>query len=480
MPNVKGLDTAPDLLTSLTPGDPTAYGPHAYVTLTGQRITLVAQKGATIIATVDFATTGKPRVKADLKAINGDTVTPVNALLRPYGAVKMYWRTKEYRWHPVDGSASAPVGKPAATPAAPVAPVAATPVAAAAPANPALAPAAVVQPRPTVSIHVNAGGGSGVIVATERTYSGRQPTVKRATKTYSQVGDVLLPHQDVETLEIAWTLRQAGRPAGVLITGPAGTAKTRLAQEFAFTKGVPFLKVDGAAIQTAADWYGQFIQDPNGVWVWEWTDFALAILRGDPMVILIDEINRPENERALNGLMGLADWTATYKPVGAPQALHLPPGILLMATLNEGVEYVGTVEVDAAVRDRFAWGVRMDYSVEVVEARILMSQAPGLDKETAKRLVRVAASQRAKRDDDTLFPSHNVLSTRTLIEIANAIVLTKCEPTVAIWAAVRGRFIREDEAAMSVLIEAQFGAAPESLDNLPDDDDIEAFLSAND
>ena len=92
----------------------------------------------------------------------------------------------------------------------------------------------------------------------------------------------------------------------------------------------------------------------------------------------------------------------------------------------------------------------------------------------------MAASQRAKRDDDTLFPSHNVLSTRTLIEIANAIVLTKCEPTTAIWAAVRGRFIREDEAAMSVLIEAQFGAAPESLDNLPDDDDIEAFLSAAD
>lgn len=480
MPNVKGLDPAPVLLTSLTPGDPTAYGPHALVTLTGQMLTLTAVKGGAIIATVNYAVAGKPRVKADLRRIDGDTVTPVNALLSPYGKVKMYWRTKEYRWHPVDGAASAPVGTPAAAPAAPAAPIApptvASPVAAA-----NLAPAAVVQPRPAVTIRVNAAGGAGVTVATERTWEGkRQPVVKRATKTYSQVGDVLLPHQDVETLEIAWTLRQAGRPAGVLITGPAGTAKTRLAQEFAFTKNVPFLKVDGAAIQTAADWYGQFIQDPNGVWVWEWTDFALAILRGDPMVILIDEINRPENERALNGLMGLADWTATYKPVGAPQALHLPPGILLMATLNEGVEYVGTVEVDAAVRDRFAWGVRMDYSVEVVEARILMSQAPGLDKETAKRLVRVAASQRAKRDDDTLFPSHNVLSTRTLIEIANAIVLTKCEPTVAIWAAVRGRFIREDEAAMSVLIEAQFGATPESLDNLPEDDDIEAFLSAAD
>jgi len=477
MPNVKGLDTAPALLTSLTPGEPTAYGPHATVALTGQMLTLAAAKGGAVIATVNFATT-KPRVKADLRRIDGDTITPVNALLSPYGKVKMYWRTKEYRWHPVDGTASAPVGQPAAAPAAPAAPVVSPAAVTAATAT--VAPAAVVQPRPAVTIRVNAAGGKGVTIATERTFEGRQPTVKRATKTYSQVGQVMLPHTDVETLEIAWALRQAGDPAGVLITGPAGTAKTRLAQEFAFTKGVPFLKVDGAAIQTSADWYGQFIQDPTGTWVWEWTDFALAILRGDPMVILIDEINRPENERALNGLMGLADWTATYKPVGAPQALHLPPGILLMATLNEGVEYVGTVEVDAAVRDRFSWGVRMDYSVEVVEARILMSQAPGLDKETAKRLVRVAASQRAKRDDDTLFPSHNVLSTRTLISIARAITLTKCEPTVAIWAAVRGRFIREDEAAMGVLIEAQFGAAPESLDNLPDDDDIEAFMAAND
>src|SRR6188472_1560430 len=226
MPNVKGLDTAPDLLTSLRQGEPTPYGPHAAVTLTGTLVTLTATKRGTVLATVNFGTTGKPRVKADLRAIDGDTVTPVNALLSPYGKVKMYWRTKEYRWHAVDGAATAPVGKPAATAPAPVAPVAATPVAPVAPVNPALAPAAVVQPRPTVSIHVNAGGGSGVIVATERTYSGRQPTVKRATKTYSQVGDVLLPHQDVETLEIAWTLRQAGRPAGVLITGPAGTAKT--------------------------------------------------------------------------------------------------------------------------------------------------------------------------------------------------------------------------------------------------------------
>jgi MoxR-like ATPase len=475
VPNIKGLDTAPTLKATLPLSVPTAYGPHVTVTHQGHLIVLTNAHGATLV-TVDFSRE-KPRVKADLRAIDGDTVTPVNALLAPFGKVKLYWRTKEYRWHPINGAASVPVGARVAPSAPVVTPVVAPTVTPSTPTM--LAPAAVVSPRPSVSITVKPGAGSGVVViATERTYEGKkQPSVKRLTKTYSQVGDVLLPSSDVQTLEIAWALRAAGRPAGVRITGPAGTAKTRLAEQFAYTKGVPFLIVEGQSIQTAADWYGGFVPTAGG-FEWVWSDFALALRRGEPMVILIDELNRPENERALNGLMGLMAWTAQTKPVGAPEALTLAPGILIMATVNEGVEYVGTVEIDAAVNDRFPWGVRMDYSPEAIEARVLIQHAPGLDKELAKRLVRVAASQRAKRDDDTLFPSHNVLSTRTLIEIANAVVLTGVEPTVAIWASVRSRFIREDEAALSVLIEAQFGANPEASEELPEDEELEQMLAA--
>ena len=165
--------------------------------------------------------------------------------------------------------------------------------------------------------------------------------------------------------------------------------------------------------------------------------------------------------------------------MGAPHALTLQPGQCIIATLNEGVEYVGTVEVDAAVRDRFGMGVRMDYTVEAVEARILVSQVPGLDKDVAKRMVRVASGQRAKRDDDTLYPSHNVISTRVLVDAASSITIGGLEPKEALWGSLRSRFWPEDFAALTVLIEAQFGPDAVEVDDEADldEDDVEQMLS---
>jgi hypothetical protein len=449
--------------------------------VTADEVTLTNARGDTVAL---FNGTGKGVVRAKLALIDGDTVTPVNAFLRPFGKVKSYWRaapgTNPYRWHPLNGT---PVG-PEKGSATPVTPVSA----------PNLAPAAVVEsreaaraakvaaaqaaPKAHVGITVQPFATARVSVPGEVAAPAKPAVVKGLTKTYASVGKVLTTHQNVRAFTSAWAKRKAGRPAGVIITGPAGTAKTRLAQEFAATQGVPFLKVDGSSIQTANDWYGQFIPAAGG-FEWAWTPLALALQRGNPMVILVDEINRVENERALNGLLGLLDFTGTYTPVGAPSEVRLPAGILVVATLNEGVEYVGTVEVDAAVRDRFGLGVRMDYPPENVEVKIITQEAPGLDREVAKRLVRIANSQRGKRHDDTLYPSGNVISTRVLISIAEDITLTGATPSEALWTAIRGRFIPEDEAALTVLIEAQFGATPVDASTLADDDDLERMLAAD-
>jgi len=491
MPNVAGLLSADVVKRTTQPDTSRAYGNHCTVVHDAAGdIMLVANDTKQVIAAVRGWDAPKPRVSAKLALIDGDTVSAVNAFLRPWGKVKVYWRTGERRWHPTSGAATKSVSAPK-----PVAPVTVQPQAAPE-TNPALAPAVVVESReaqraariaaaksvqqPILIGSTQPFSTATIVVPGEKTHSGgKAPSIRNVTKTYSAVGDVLLPTKDVETLNRAFDLRAAGRPGGVIITGPAGTAKTRLAREFAFSKGIPFLKVDASSIQTANDWYGQFVPDVNGTngWTWVWTDFALALLRGTPCLILVDELNRAENERALNGLMGLIDFTATFNPVGAPQAMHLPPGILIVATLNEGVEYVGTVEVDAAVRDRFSLGgVRMDYSNEIIEARILRQQVPGLDAEVAKRLVRVAAGQRAKRDDDTLYPSHNVISTRVLIAIADHITVG-AHPVDAIWSVLKSKFIKEDEDALNVLIEAQFGSTPEDVSTLPEDADIDQFLA---
>lgn len=473
MPNVRGLEDAPTLQHRLSQGRSIPYGTAGTVSREGD-VVVFRSLSQVPVATVDFST-GTPRVKVDLARVDGDVVTAVNALIKPFGKVKVYWRTGEYRWHPLVGMPSAPgvnrpiTVKPVVAPAAPAV------VASPAPVAPVVVPSPV-----TVAVQ------GPIIVATEKRHTGKQPVIRPVTKSYTEVGDVLIPNDQVDGLEYAWSARAAGEPGAVLITGPAGTAKTRLAEQFAFTKGVPFLKVSAQQMQTATDWYGGFVpnHEPGATspFHWVWSDFANALRRGESMVILVDEINRAADAATLNGLFDILDWTAMVNPTGAPSAVSLPPGILIVATLNEGVEYVGTVEVDRALRDRFSDGVRMEYSPEVIDARIIRKFVPGIDKtvhgpDVCKRLVRVASVQRAKRDEDS-FPSHSTISTRTLISIAGKIVRhPERTPAAAIWSSARAGFIPEDFDALRIVIESQFGPNPEPSDDLPDDDDVEAMLA---
>jgi hypothetical protein len=500
VPNVRGLLAAPDLLSLFTQENaPRPYGPHAFVSRQGSTLTLTNAQNR-VVASVDLSV-AKPKVKANLAQVDGDCVTAVNAFLRPYGKVKAYWRTGEYRWHPLSGAPTPPVKTPSVT---------------------NLAPQSVVSPRPapvkaeTVRITVGGEGAKGVtvdevvpdpepetdtddeatpsmVVATVHPATNgdpietvkrwqdrgtkKQPIAKNITKTYSMVDDVIVPSRDLRRLDAMHKRRVAGQPSFGIITGPAGTAKTRLAQAWAFVNDLPVVIVEGQSIQTAGDWFGGIIPTDHG-FDWVWSDAAKLLMTGQPCLVVIDELNRPENERALNGIMGLTDWKGTVKPIGAPSAITLQPGQCLVATLNEGPEFVGTVEVDAAVRNRFSTGIRMDYTTEPVEVRILLQQAPGIDKEVAKRLVRVAHAQRAKRDDDLLYPSHNVISTRGLVDIAQNITVGGLDPKEALWANLDSAFWPEDKPALTVLIESQFGpdAAPMGDDDLASDDDLEHML----
>lgn len=465
MPNVSGLATAPDLFARHPRGvvkEP--YGRFAWYSVDSTGVVLHSNADDAVIAVVTMGTVRT--AKASLKRITPDTVVPTNAFLRPFGAVKSYWRTGEYRWHPLNGAVQRP-----RAPRATTAPVAATPVATPVPVvNVPLAPVATPAPAP-----VSASVGVIGTLKTWRDRYAKQPVAKAATKVYSVIGDVLAPSTDLRILDAMKRGRDKGRPTFALITGPAGTAKTRLAVEWGFVNDLPVVVVDGMSIQTASDWYGATLPTAGG-FEWVWSDMARLIMTGKPCLIVIDELNRPENERALNGIMPLMDWKGTASPIGAPHAIRLMPGQCIVATLNEGVEFVGTVEVDAAVRDRFAFGVRMTYTNEVIETRIIRQQVPGIDADVAKRLVRIGAGQRAKRDDDEQYPSHNVLSTRVLIDVAHAIN-DGMDAKEAIWAAARARFWVEDEKALNNLIEAQFG--PNAVVSADDDEDLEQMLDAS-
>jgi hypothetical protein len=108
-----------------------------------------------------------------------------------------------------------------------------------------------------------------------------------------------------------------------------------------------------------------------------------------------------------------------------------------------------------------------------------MTRCAGLDKDTATRMVRIGQRQRELKDDASLFPSGRVLSTRVLVAAGLAVLHNSLTPADAIRMVAAGRFMAEDMPHLNVLIEAQFGASPQPVED-EDDDILEAMLAADD
>ncbi len=457
MPNIPTLPPGQELASGEhLRGD---YGDHATWSRDGATASLVY--GGSVVATVS----ADANVAVDLPNLDSTVVPYVNAFLDGTGKrVERYWRTKAYRI----------VGGTKAERTAVVRPTVAERLGA--------LPREEVDHSPTVSVPVTALTvvDSGDIPGVEVPETVKTTRVK-GQKGWVRVGDIVVPETDIQTLRDAWTIRQSGVPASVLVTGPAGTAKTALVRAFAASMGVPFLKVDGGAIRTADDWAGAFRQDPNTkTWQHRWSPFARVLQQGKPTVVLVDEINRTESPQALNALLGLLDWTGQLLVPDANAVLKMPPGVLVVATANIGPEFVGTLPLDGAVRQRFPYGIRLDYPVEEVETDLITSMT-GVDEDVAVRLVTLANLQRMNREDAQQYPSGAVISTRVLLDIARRIKVNSTAPRDAVVSTLRAQFDPGDEAALSILIDTQYPIEIEIANDDPievEDLDVEEVAEA--
>jgi len=428
-----------------------SYGPHLHVVAENGTATLFDQSKARLAKVAESGA-----FHCELTSLDSLTVPYVNRFLSSTGMVViMDWRTKTYRLkaRKVAKTTSWKVPPRAATLLAPAAPpkvVVATPTPAFVP--PTVAP--TEQPAAVITVSSEAAPAHHHVIPGMEYLT--KVKAKGAGRGFTNLDSIIIPTADFETLNDAWELRSQGLPAAVLITGPAGTAKTVLVRAFAATLGVPFLKVDGGAVRTADDWAGAFRQDRNTkTWSHRWSPFAEALRAGQPCVILIDELTRTESPQALNALLGLLDTTGSLLVPDANSTLKMPKGILVVATANIGPEFVGTLPLDGAVRQRFPYGVRMDYPPEATEAKLLVDMT-GVTADIAERLVRMAVQQRIHRDDAQQYPSGSVISTRVLLNIANRIVLRNTDPRNAVVATLRGQFDPGDEAAISIVVDSQF------------------------
>ena len=452
MANIAKLPSGQDILTSQGDGE-YPYGPHLRV-LVKRGVALLVGANDTVVAFTKGA-----GYSVDLKAIGSGEVTPyVNRFIAGWGKVETYWRTGELRLKAqVMMSSSVPAprrAQPERTEQRTVPAPAVEP-----------APAPVVEPTPIVV------ATPSVVVATPEVIVEREhdfdpiPTVEPKVKAVRRtikgtkvvtVGTVTVPERFFDDVEDAWQDRDEDRLAAVLVTGPSGTAKTLFIRAFAAYVQVPFIKVDGGAIRTADDWFGGLKQDPNTkTWAFQYSAFGYALKHGIRCIVLLDEANRSETPQALNAVLGLLDGTKSVYISDAREFLRLPKGMLVAVTANKGAEYVGTVPFDAAVTQRFNYGVTFTYPTEDIETTIV-HEVTGLGKDEAGRLVRMANQQRPLRGDLVQFPSGTGISTRMLCYIGSRVVDRGRDIRAAIDSCFEAQFDPEDHTALDVIVDQHF------------------------
>lgn len=198
----------------------------------------------------------------------------------------------------------------------------------------------------------------------------------------------------VEALEVTEAISRK-HPANLLITGRPGGGKTTLAIEFAAKFNRPAVVIDFGVLQEPQQLFQttRLIQGSGDSMITDIreTGFVKGLETKDCIVVM-DEINRPENERVLNVLMPLLDGRRSAWIEDLRRRVYVADNVIFVATLNEGNLFCGITSIDLALRDRFR-EVFLDYLPAEAEAKVLEVKT-GIPKIIANSLAEFAYAVR--------------------------------------------------------------------------------------
>ena len=189
---------------------------------------------------------------------------------------------------------------------------------------------------------------------------------------------------DSDTLSILDKINMISRrhPLNVLVAGRQGCGKSSIVRQFAAVHQKPMATFQVGILSEPGQLFGEYTLE-NGETRYKQFLFPQA-LQTPNCVIHLEEINRPENPKALNMLFSILsdDREVWMDELGL---LKVADGVVFFATLNEGDEFVGTELLDPALRDRF-YMMLMDYLPNAVEREVLLHKT-GISEEKADDVI---------------------------------------------------------------------------------------------
>ena len=221
-----------------------------------------------------------------------------------------------------------------------------------------------------------------------------------------------IPLKYAEALDaVHRTAATTQRSTNILLLGPQGSGKSTVPRSFAYTYNRPLATIEVGNYAEASEFFGSLeLKDGDTQYVDSLFTRAIQTMG---CVIHLQELNRGESDRILNGIFSILDpdQRSMYHQESG-RTLKVAPGVIIFASMNEGLEFVGTIELDSALKDRFGIVLEMDYPAYDIEA-LIIEEKTGVAPHIAQSLALIARGVR----DNTQETER--VSTRSLLEVGH-------------------------------------------------------------